>query len=153
MRQGSGDSPLRGQVTELDLGRLIALVVGVQKNLRQIEESMVRIYLRAVGTGIVAEHFIFDASAVLRANDFPAAGIQLDNSQRTTVRVFSSGVKPVHVLREITHLIEGVPHRKLQLVSIATGGNFKRDPDEMALGISEGNDVANGCLRETELAD
>ncbi len=142
-----------GQVAELDLDRLVARVVGVQENLGEIEKSVARVQLRAERTGVVAEHFIFDASSVFGTADFPAAGVQLSDGQRATALTFGVGAKPIHILREITYLIEGVPDGEMELMSIAAGRNFKRDLHEMALRIGERNDVANGRLSEAELAE
>src|SRR6266851_9443331 len=55
---------------------------------------------------------------------------------------------PVHVLREITHLIKRVPHWKLHLVRVTAGRDFHGDFDKMPLRTSKGDDVTDRGLRK-----
>ena len=83
--------------------------------------------LGSIGTGIVGEDFVFDTGPGSRAFNFPAGLVQFSQGNG-----FAAGVlrkNPVYVLREVAHLIECVPHRELQFMSIATRRYLYTDLD------------------------
>src|SRR5437667_12176009 len=101
--------------------------------------------LGSIGTGIVGEDFVFDTGPGSRAFNFPAALVQFSQGNG-----FAAGVlrtNPVYVLREVAHLIERVPNRELQFMSIESGWKVHGDADQDAIGIFQRNCVLDGILR------
>ena len=54
---------------------------------------------------------------------------------------------PIHVLREIPDLVQGIPHRQLQLTSRMTRGKKYLHVSEVLFGIGERDGVSNSRRR------
>ena len=120
-----------------NLYRQVAQVVRIQQNLGQVKECVMRIQLHSIWRGIVTEHFILNARAVVCAADLPSALVQLRERERMSTSVLCAN--PIHVLDKVADLIERVPDRKLQFVRCAPGRNNDFNSNQMALWIRQRN--------------
>src|SRR5438309_11161760 len=93
----------------------VASVHGIHQDLGKIEKCVMRVDLRSERAGSVEIDLIFDHCAVGGALNLPAALVELADDEWFAGAV--PGSDPVHVLREIANLVQGVPHWQLQLAN------------------------------------
>src|SRR6266496_3546282 len=142
----SANLPAVWEVTKFYLRGTSAFVVCVEENVRQVQECMTSVELCSVRIGTVSEDFVFDAASTLRAVHRPTALVESGQFERSAACILSSD--PVYVLSEITDLIKGVPHGKLQFPGVRSRRKFHGDSHQMALRTCQRNDVVDGCLRQ-----
>ena len=118
---------------------------------------MVRVDLRSERAGGVEIDLIFDHCAVGGALNLPAALIELANGEWLAGAVVGSN--PVHVLREIANLVQGIPHRQLQLTSRVPRGEHDLHVRQVLFwvrqryGVSDGGRRVRGCIHRGERWD
>ena len=137
--------PAFWDVAEAHALRRAASIDRIHQNLRQIEEGVMWIHLRAKGTGgIDVDLIVHDRSAGCVLN-LPAAFVEFAHRKRLAGAIL--GAHPVHVLGEITNLVKGIPHGKLQFALSGTGWQDDLHFDEMLLGRRESDGVTDGSRR------
>ena len=120
---------------------------------------MLQVQLRAEGSGLVGEDFIFNLSAVCDTVEMPGCLVELVHGDRLP------GPRPrtdaVHVLGEIAHLVEGIPDRQLHVALRKPRAQNDFHSDQMLRPIGQRNHVSNrsrlrgglGALRRRRQCD
>ena len=85
----------------------------VHQNLREIEERVMCVQLRTERAGRVDVDLIVHQGAAFRSLNLPPALVDLVDREFFAGAIF--GAHPVHILREVTNLVESVPHGELQV--------------------------------------
>ena len=93
--------------------RGIAQVDRIHQDLSQIEERVMIVELRVIWAGLIGNDLILDFGSGTSARHVPAALIYIAYAQRFARSAFCS--YPIHILREVTHLVKSVPDRQLQI--------------------------------------
>src|SRR5271165_1383210 len=109
-----------------------ARVDWVHENLREVEEGMMQVQLRAEGSRGIGVDLILDNRAVRRALNLPPALIEFAHRERIAGTIF--GADPVHELSEIADLIKRVPDGKLEFALGSTRGQDDLHVYQMLLG-------------------
>ena len=109
-----------GDLAEAHAHGGVARVDRIHQNLREIEKGVMGVQLRAEGAGGIDVDLILDDRTTFSALNLPATFVELAHCEFLARAIF--GADPVHILGKVANLIEGVPHRKLEIALRGTGG-------------------------------
>ena len=146
--QRRGHVPALGNLAKAHDHRPVPRVHRIHQNLSQIKKCMMRIELRSEGPGRIHKDLILNHGAALRVRDLPPALVHRAHGDRVAGAVFRP--HPVHVLREVAHLIQRVPYRKLQLPLRRSLRQQNLHLDQMPLRIGQRNCVSSRLRRLPE---
>src|SRR6266852_1094313 len=139
MEGGSRHAPLQGNFRQRQRTWLGAPVWGIENKHRGIHEGVLEIKLGAERPRVVPEGVIGNYDGA-RGSNAPGEFVQLLDGNVTAI---GGGGHPLHVAAEIANLVEGVPGGHLKVDLVRHAGDFDGDVEEMLLGMSERDGVAN----------
>ena len=124
--------PSCGNLSEVYARRRAALIHRIHKNLREIEEGVMVVQLRAEWAGRINVNLILDDRTCCGTLDLPAALIGFVNRKFPAGSIF--GAHPVDVLREVADLIERIPDGELEIALRRPGRQSDLNLREMLRG-------------------